>query len=164
MQKNYFLPLFSFLLLTSCSSSVAVQNNTTVKGKKIGIGKFTMLPENKKNKPSTDTVCVCVGQRIGNALIPYLQEAGFTVVMLPLPDKTNHFQTMMVADSMHVDYILSGAGTVSIQGNNTYVHELTAKAITESGEVILSGSFSGAGVGAVKAAGRIGKKWVQKMK
>lgn len=163
MLRLNFLFLLAAFTFANCSSTVSVQDNIAAKGKRIGMGNFKIEPMKKKGT-ATDTVCACVGQSIQGTLTPYLQEAGFSIVTLPLTHKTTLLETMHIADSMQVDYIMTGVGLVDIQGSNSFVRELSVKAVNQSGEVVLSGSFTGVGTGPAKAAGKIGKQLLKKLK
>ena len=152
-------------ILAGCSSSnIAVQETPIPQGKTIGLGYFNMQLE-KKKKHNTDSVCYCIGKTIQTALIPYLQKAHFKVIDLPIPEKATDFQAAMVADSMHVDYLLTAVGLVNLVGNSSFVEALSLKAVElKSGEVAFSGAFSGTSIRPVKAAGKIGQEIVAKIK
>jgi hypothetical protein len=163
MQRLCFLLLLAAFIFTSCSSAVSVQNNATANGKKIGIGNFNIQAIKKKGA-KTDTVCACVAQTIQKTLLPYLQQAGFTVISLPLTSKTTPLETLHIADSLQVDYIMTAVGLVDIQNSYSFVRELSVKVMNQAGETAMSGSFSGVATGAETAAGKIGKQLVKKLK
>ena len=164
MQKLFLL--FLVIFACSCSSTkVSVKNNLPAKGKKIGIGGITLSAERRKS--NTDTVCICTAQSTEQALIPYLQQVGFTVIKLPVNDRRNSREIMRIADSAKVDYILTGIGRVSIIGKrkDTFMEQLTIQLQEmNTGEIVSSASFSGTSIRPVKAAGKIGEELVKKMK
>jgi hypothetical protein len=164
MQRISFLFLLAAFSLTSCSSSVSVQDHVPAKGKKIGIGNFKMQSSRRSDGAKGDTVCACVSQSIQKTLLPYLQQAGFNVITLPLTSKTTAIETLHIADSLQVDYIMTAIGLVNIQGSSTFVRELSVKAVGQSGEVAFSASFTGVATGAETVAGKIGKQLVKKLK
>jgi hypothetical protein len=159
---------FSFILiifLYSCSSTnVSVKNNLPVSGKKIGIGGIKLSAD--RARVNTDTVCICTAQSTEQALIPYLQQAGFNVIKLPINERGNNREIMRIADSAKVDYILTGIGLVHIIGKkkDTFMEQLTIQVQDmHTGEIVSSASFSGTSVRPVKAAGKIGEQLVKKM-
>ncbi|RXK81304.1 hypothetical protein [Filimonas effusa] len=157
------LLLFAIILAGCSSSNIAVQDTPIPRGKTIGLGYFNMQLE-KKKKHNTDTVCYCIGKTIQTALIPYLQKAHFKVIDLPIPEKATDFQAAMIADSMHVDYLLTATGLVDLVGKSSFVDALSLKAVDlKSGEVAFSGAFSGVAIRPVKAAGKIGQAIVAKI-
>ncbi|HEY8689007.1 MAG TPA: hypothetical protein VIM07_07220 [Chitinophagaceae bacterium] len=162
MQKHCFLLLIIFLY--SCSSTnVSVKNNLQPNGKKIGIGTIKITAQ--KSKHNTDTVCICTAQSTEKAFIPYLQQAGFSVIDLPINDRTNNREIMRVADSAKVDYILTGVGIVQQQGKSTFMEQLTIQLQDmHTGEIVTSASFSGVATRPVKAAGKIGGQLIKKIK
>ena len=110
------LPTLLLIILTACSSTnVSVSNNFSAKTKKIAIG-FIKLSAQTKSNHNTDTVCICTAQTTQNALIPYLQQAGFTVINLPITNFTDKKEIIRIADSAKLDYILTGVGIVDIVG------------------------------------------------
>jgi hypothetical protein len=164
MKKVWLILLIIFI--TGCSSSkVSVKNSLQAKGKKIGIGPIKITAQKKSNKQNTDTVCICTAQSTEKAFIPYLQQAGFSVIDLPINDRTNNREIMRVADSAKVDYILTGLGVVHIIGTSTFMEQLTIQLQDMySGEIAASASFSGSSTRPVKAAGKIGEQLIKKMK
>lgn len=151
--------LVILVIFAGCSSSnLAVQDVPIPKGKTIGLGYFNMHQQ-KKKKQNTDSVCYCIGKTIQTALIPYLQKAHFKVIDLPLPEKATDFRAALIADSMHVDYLLTADGLVSFVGQSTFVEALSFKAVNlRSGAIAFSGTFSGTSTRPIKAASKIGEK------
>ncbi|MBA3674859.1 MAG: hypothetical protein H0W75_07870 [Chitinophagaceae bacterium] len=166
MKKLWLILLITFI--SGCSSSnVSVKDSLQSKGKKIGIGPIKITAQKKSNKQNTDTVCICTAQSTEKAFIPYLQQAGFSVIDLPINDRTNNREIMRVADSAKVDYILTGIGIVDIVGKSktAYMEQLTIQLQDmNSGEIAASASFSGTSTRPVKAAGKIGEQLIKKMK
>jgi len=159
--------LISLLLFYSCSTSKAyVQNPLELKGKKIGIGSFEIGAAKKgKGVDSNDTVCVCVGQSVTEALSPYLQQSGMRVVNLSNNAKMDVSEAYSRADSLGADYILFGSGIIHYYGKSTYADELTIKLVnTKTREVVLTASYTGGVASPVKAAGKMGEKILQQMK
>jgi len=72
---------------------------------------------------------------------------------------------MRIADSVKVDYILTGVGIVQMQGKTPFMHQLTIQLQDmHTGEIVASASFSGVATRPVKAAGKIGEQLVKKIK
>ncbi len=165
MQKNFIL--FFIIFISSCSSTnVSVNNTLHSKGKSVGIGGIKISAQ-KKTKPNTDTVCICTAQSTEQALIPYLQKAGFTVINLAINDRTNSREIMRIADSAKVDYILTGIGLVDIVGKTktAFMEQLTIQIQDmKTGEIAASASFSGVSIRPVKAAAKIGEQLIKKLK
>ena len=113
--KKYF-PFLNFFISACSSTNMSTKHNLQSKGKKIGIGTIKITAQKKANKPNTDTVCICTSQSTEKAFIPYLQQAGFSVIDLPIIDRLNNNEIMRIADSVKVDYILTGVGIVQMQG------------------------------------------------
>lgn len=157
---------FLLIIIAGCSSTnVSVKNDLKPAGKKIGIGGIKLSPE--RSKGNTDTVCICSAESTEQALIPYLQQAGFKVVDLPINDRGNKREIMRVADSAKVDYILTGVGVVHIIGKSktVFMDQLTIQLQDmHSGEIVTSASFSGTSTRPVKAAEKIGEELIKKMK
>jgi hypothetical protein len=162
MQKNLFLLI---LIFCSCSTShVTVKNNFDPAGKKIAIGIINLSPQ--RSKGNTDTVCTCTGQTTGKALMPWLQQAGFIVTELPLNNGSGNVETMPNAATAKVDYILTGEGIVDITGKrkDVFMHQLTLQIKdVNTGEIVTSVSYSGAGVRPAGAAKKIGGELVRKI-
>ena len=163
MQKISLILLIWFF--TSCSSThVTVQKPESFKNKRIAVANIEITAIRKSNKKSTDTVCACTGQSIQQAFLPHLQQAGFTVINLPINQQTDILQAVKMADSLNIDYVLAGAGQVNIVGTSTFVEQLSVKIIeTKTAEIIMSGSFTGTSIRAVKAANKIGEEMVKKI-
>ena len=152
-------------IFTACSTTVYIQSPEKLKGKRVAVGVITISQLKKsKNKPTEDTLCSCLAQSTVNAFYPSLQKAGFTVVSFPTIDANDLSGIIKAADSLRVDYILFGTGIVDIVGHSSFMDKLTIKLVdVKTAESPLSGSFSGSGVGVIKAAGRIGDLIVRKM-
>lgn len=163
MQNIY---LLFIIFLHACSSTnVSIKNTLQPNGKKIGVGGIKLTPE--RSKGNTDTVCICTAQSTEQALIPYLQQAGFNVIKLPINERGNNKEIMRIADSAKVDYILTGIGVVDIVGKSktAFMEQLTIQLQDmHTGEIVTSASFSGMATRPVKAAGKIGEQLVKKIK
>ena len=156
----------AFFGVIGCTTNLEMQSAKELKGKRIGVQlisiKNTNLP--RKKLTGTDTICTCISQSATEAMYPFLQQAGFVVVPLSVGEKTSIYKSVQVADSLKLDYILSGNGIVEFTGSSPFMHQLTVNAINvKTGAVQFSGSFSGAAVSPVQAAARIGKQIVKKM-
>lgn len=166
MKKILPLIISIIFLFTGCATTVFIQAPEKLKGKKIGVGVINISQLKKsKNINTTDTLCLCIAQATVNAFYPSLQKAGFKVISMPETDAKDINKIIRVADSLKVDYVLLGTGIVDIIGHSSFMEKLTIKMVDiKTAESPLSGSFSGSGVGSVKAAQRIGKLIVRKMK
>ena len=159
------LLLIGFFIAGCSSTKVAIQNAIELKGKRIGIGAIDITAAKKSKHHSADTVCACTQQSTQQALMPYLQEAGFKVVNLSAQSSLDFPQSMRAADSLHLDYVLTGVGLVDIVGSSTFMQQLTVKVLSvNTREIVLSGSFSGTSIRPVKAAGKLGEQIVKKMR
>ncbi|MBN9296414.1 MAG: hypothetical protein J0I41_05350 [Filimonas sp.] len=158
----------SFFFAGCYSSNISSSRTTPVTGKRIVIGNiYTTNITKPKGNISQDTLCVCIGQSMQEAFTPYLQEAGFTVITIPITPKMDVLQTMKIADSLGVDYLLTGKADVEAKSyNNVFTRNLTANIINlKSKEVTLKSSFTnGVAVRPIKAAQHLGKKIVGELK
>lgn len=166
--SRFTLYLFILFLFAGCySSNISVPKPIPATGKRIAIGIiYTKNVTKPKGNISPDTLCVCIGQSMQEAFIPYLQEAGFAVITIPITPKMNVFQTMKIADSLGVDYLLTGKADVEAKSySNVFARNLTANIINvKSQEVILNSSFNnGVAVRPVKAAQHLGKRIVREL-
>lgn len=161
--KSIFLLHALLWVLAGCSSAtVSVQKDAAVKGKKIGIGTITL--ESVKKKRSSDTICTCIAQNTRELFIPYLQQAGFTVINLSLPAKPTQAEMVILCDSLQLDYLLTGSGMVSIVGNSTFMEELGTKIMAvKTGEVIASASFSAISIRPPRAVKKICNKLIKEL-
>jgi hypothetical protein len=152
--------------IIGCSTVLQIQNAKELKGKKVGVQLITISNINlpKKQKTGTDTICICISQSATDAIYPFLQQSGFTVVPLNLNSKANILEVVDKADSLKLDYVLVGNGMINFTGSTPFMHELTIKLVNvKTGEAKISGYFSGPSVTPVQAMARIGKKIVQKL-
>jgi hypothetical protein len=159
------LLLIAFFVAGCSSTKVAIPNANELKGKRIGIGAIDITAAKKSKHHSTDTVCACTQQSTQQALMPYLQEAGFKVLNLSAQSSLDFSQSMRAADSLHLDYVLTGVGLVDIVGSSTFMQQLTVKVLSvNTREIVLSGSFTGTSIRPVKAAGKLGEQIAKKMR
>jgi hypothetical protein len=152
---------FLVIFIYSCSSTNEAVKNLEPKGKKVGIG-VIKLSAPQKSKRNTDTVCICTRQSTGKALIPYLQQAGFSVIGLPINDRANSTEIRRIADSAKIDYILSGVGVVHIIGKrkDTFMEQLIIQVRdVATGEIVISSSFSATSIGLLKQLLKLVKNW-----
>ncbi len=165
LRVTFFLAIISIIFF-SCTTKAYVQKPAELKGKKVGIGNIKITATKKRNRlPSQDTICLCIGQSVGEAMQPYLQQAGFSVTNLFLKENMDIAQLYSSADSLQMDYILMGLGTVDIVGKSTFINQMTIKLVDiKIREIVISGFFTGTATSPVKAAGKIGKKILQQMK
>ncbi len=159
------MPLIA-LLVFSCSTTVQILNPQELKGKKVGVQLLNVSNLNlpKKSKTGTDTLCSCISQSATNAIYPFLQQSGFIAVPLNLSPKANILEAVEKADSLQLDYVLSGTGIIRFTGTDPFMEQLTIKLISvKTGDIKLSGYFTGSPVRSIPAMERIGKKIVKKM-
>lgn len=160
------LAILFFTSILSCTTTVQILNPKELKGKRVGVQLINISNLNlpRKQKTGTDTLCSCISQSATNAIYPFLQQSGFIAVPLSMNLKANNFELAKLSDSLKLDYVLSGTGIVRFTGTDPFMQELTIKLINvKSGDVKLSGYFSGSPVRPIPAMKRIGKKIVKKM-
>jgi hypothetical protein len=165
MKKQLLILLAISSIIAGCSTSATVQSSGNLKGKRIGIGainiSFDKMP--KKFIPN-DSTYYGMSESVKALFIPYLQQAGFNVVDLKVNHKANMAEATRVADSLKIDYVFSGAGLVQVTGKSFFMHKLNVRLTnTNTNEIPMTGSFSGAGVFFEGAVERIGKEMVKKM-
>jgi hypothetical protein len=157
--KNLSNIVFLFLLLSACSSKAYLSKQGSLTGKKIALGVINITREKGSKTVYNDSVCACMGQTIAETIYPYLQKAGATIITIPTEQKTSESRINAIADSLQVDYLLSGTGTTERTGKTDYMRELNIKLVSvKSKEIVLTGSYSGFSVLPSGAADRIGKK------
>ena len=164
MQKSNLLLLLIWFITSCSTTNVTVQKPSAFKNKKIAVANIEVTAVKKSNRKSTDTVCACTAQSIQQAFLPHLQQAGFTVINIPINQSTDILEAVKIAESLQVDYVLAGAGQVDIVGKSTFMEQLTVKIMsTKTGEVLMSGSFTGTSIRPVNAANKIGEEMVKKI-
>jgi hypothetical protein len=157
--------IISTVLLAGCSTKTYVSNPQKLQGKRVAVTEIILGTDEKKNKVRTDTLCDCLATTVAESLYPYLQQAGMTVVIIPVTGKPKGAAALRVVDSLQLDYIVSGSGIVQYTGSSAFMHALSLKITdTKTREVLASGNFSGPAVYPAGAASRIGKKLVAQMK
>jgi hypothetical protein len=156
---KHFLTALTVIVFCSCSSTnVSVSPALTTTGKSILIQAFTLKQTNKNPGRNTDSVCTCTGQAIEKAIIPYLQQKGFSVYTLTSP-----------ADSLklpaNIDYVLVGSGSVHMVGSSTFVQGFSVE-LKNKGDngTLAAASFTGVSIRAPRAGDKIGKALAAKMK
>lgn len=168
--KNMKLNLLTAIIcisLLSCSTRVQIQDAKELKRKRVGVQLISISNLNlpKKQKTGTDTLCACISQSTTDAIYPFLQQSGLTVIPLNLSSKANIFEVVYKADSLKLDYVFVGNGIVNFTGSTPFMGQLTVTLIkVKTGEAKLSGYFSGPSVSPVQAMARIGKKMVKHIK
>lgn len=155
----------SFIFFASCSSTnVSVTDTLKPDGKKVGIATLEIVERKKGNNFKSDSVCTCIAQSINHALIPYLQQAGFTVFNLNANERTPDSLITLIS-SLNLDYTVTGTGIVHSLGKSTFVDQLSVQLQSlKTGEVIASASFSGTSIRPARAAQKIGEGLVKKIK
>lgn len=151
--------LFSILLLCSCSTNLFVSENIDFKGKKVAIYQID-LKNCENTEPATNA-----SKMQTEALYPYLVGAGFQVYNVQLDKALNLNEAIKMTESLKLDYLIMGNGTISKHKQSTFVRTLTLNFInTKTLSTDISGTFYGAGVQTEGAAKRIGKKLIHKLK
>lgn len=164
--KYFLLVLLTAYIFSSCSTTEYAQVASSLKGKRVGIVGFDMNAIKKKQQfNSKDSVCFCVGQSISDAVIPSLLNAGLIVTPISHDKKMSFEENIAIADSLKLDYVLTGNGKVDIVGKSNFILELNLKMVNvRSRESHMAASFSGVSIGPIKAGKRIGKKIAKKLK
>lgn len=161
-----FYLLFAIAFVSCSSTNTYVSPSLTSKGKKIGIGSFKIALQKKGNKYGSDSVCNCIAESIETALTPYLNTSGFNVFN-PGPGKiysTSLIKTASTPD-VEVDYVIKGTGLVDKVGSSYFVNQLSIELQdVKNGEVLISASFTGVSIRPIKAAQKIGKSLMKKIK
>lgn len=162
--KSLIIGVVSFGFLVACSSSkVTVQQKIVTVNKRIAIGNID-IQSLQKSTARRDTLCACIPKQIKQLFIPYLQQAGFIVIDLPADKNESQSRFIEKADSLHLDYILSGTGLVNTVGSSVFVEQMTVKiADLKTGEIAVSSSFSGVSTRPKKAVDNIGKKMLAQL-
>lgn len=163
--RHFILAIICFSIF-GCSTKIQIQNAKEWQGKKVAVHLINISNLNlpRKQKTGTDTICTCLSQSTTDAIYPFLQQSGFTVVPLNLNSKANILEVVYKADSLKLDYVLVGNGIINFTGNTPFMSQLTIKLINvKTGDVKLSGYFSGPSVTPVQAMARIGRKMVKKL-
>ena len=163
MKKNTFPLVFLLVISVSCSTKTYLSKPGSLAGKRIALEIINIARQKGGKTIYTDSVCVCISQTIAETIYPYLQKAGASIITIPTEQKINESRIYAIADSLHIDYLLSGTGSVERTGKTDFVRELNIKLVSvPTKEIILTGSFSGFSVLPSGAADRIGKKILQK--
>lgn len=153
------------LLLAACSTKTYITDAKKLKDKRIAVTEIVLGTAQQKNKVRTDTLCDCLASSVAESLYPYLQQAGMTVINLPVTGKSKEGGAYRKADSLQLDYLIFGSGLIEFTGKAAFMRTLSLKIVdAKSWEVKASGNFSGPSVTPSGAAKRIGKKLVSQMK
>jgi hypothetical protein len=153
--------VFLLVLLCGCSTQAYQSNPNLFAGKRIAWGVIDITREKKGQKINNDTVCVCISQTVAETLYPYFQKAGAEIVKIPNEQRTDEMRIYKVADSLKVDYLISGTGQIHVYGSSDFMQQLNINLESVKKNVVVwTGSFSGPSVTPAGAANRIGKKIV----
>lgn len=159
------LSVFCIVLLISCSTKTYISDAEKLKGKRVAVAQILLDTDRSKDRVKTDTLCHCIAASAAEAFYPYLQQAGLTVIQLPLTGKPLATSIEHLADSLKLDYIVVGKGIVQFVGRTSFMHDLSLQLVdVKTLEVKASGTFSGPSVTPAGAAMRIGKKMVNHIK
>ncbi len=160
--KTVIILIVLLVVLNSCSTKAYLPNPVNLANKRIAVGIIDVGREQKGKTIYNDTVCACIAKTVGETLYPYLQKKGAVIVTIPYEEKTSETRVYTIADSLQVDYLLTGTGHVNRTGKTDFMHQLNIKLVSvRSKEVVLTGSFSGPGVYPAGAAERVGKKMLR---
>jgi hypothetical protein len=123
---------------------------------------LVILPIEVRNdhKPGRDqdTLCACIAKDIEAGFLPHLQRAGFEVLNLQPPKSLSDFQLAAWADSLHVDYFLSGRATVSLVGSSRFMHRMQIQIThTQDRRILASASIDAVSLDVQKAVHKVGK-------
>jgi hypothetical protein len=167
MHKNRrLICLLSIVLvfMLSCSTKVIIVDRQKLVGKRIAIGEMFLNAKNTDTQ--VDTLCDCVANTIAVQMNPFFMEAGMRVIDLPVSRKhLSRERVKQLIDSLGLDYILIGSGTLNIIGKKPgkqayFIENLSVRIIgSKNLEMIASGEFSGYGVYPQGAAKRLGNKF-----
>lgn len=163
--KQILFVLALYAIIAGCSTGATVQSSGKLKGKTIGMVPISVSFEKKPKKFNlSDSLYAAIAQSTKEALIPYLQQAGFKVIDLPLAYNASMDEAIKAAEASKAEYIFTGAGMADATGKSLFMHKLNVRLISlTTSEIAISGSFSGAGVFINGAAERVGKQIVKKM-
>ncbi|MES2372026.1 MAG: hypothetical protein V4557_05560 [Bacteroidota bacterium] len=164
--KNILAVTLLFILLNGCATKAFLAQPVSLTGKRIAVGVIDISRDKSGTTIYNDTVCSCISQTVGETLYPYFQKMGAVILKIPYEQRTSEARIHKIADSLQVDYLISGTGLVNRTGKTDFMHQLTINLISrQTQEVFLTGSFSGPGVYPAGAANRVGKKILnQKLK
>ncbi len=159
MKKNIFLFILFSAAIAGCSTKAFVARPGSLIGKKIALSSIDLTRMQKGKMIQNDTVCACMGQAVAETVYPYLLKSGATIVMFTDEQRSSMQRMRRAADSLQVDYFLSGSGVAQRTGKVDFMEQLNLRLVSLAGnEIIATGSFSGPGVTAAGAAKRIGEK------
>ena len=153
------LNIVILFLFCACSTSTYIKDAKQLKNKRVAVAEIMLDSYLSKDKVKTDTLCTCIATSASEAIYPYLQKAGLTVIKLPLSGKLSSANVEKLADSLRLDYVVVGKGIVQFVGKSAFMRSLTLQIVNvKTLEVSASGTFSGPSVTPAGAAARIGKK------
>jgi hypothetical protein len=145
------------LILAACSSTnVTVSPSLNPAGKIIYIEPFKLVQQQRKMVANADSVCRCTAQAIERAMIPFLQQKGFTVITA---------NDSIKPPPVNADFVLTGSGTVHVIGSSTFVESLSLEVKDQPMNGTLAvASFKGVSIRAERAGEKIGGALIMKMK
>jgi hypothetical protein len=151
-----FLAALSLFFFSCSSTNVTVSPALKPQGKVIYIQPIKLTQQQRKSG-NTDSICTCTAQAIERAIIPYLQQKGFTVI-------TSSGDSLKSAVPTNADYVLVGSGTVHVFGSSTFVESLSLEIKDKpmNGSLAVAG-FTGVSIRANRAGERIGKALIKKI-
>jgi hypothetical protein len=151
--------LLIFFILYACGSTQVASNQSaqTSASKTLVVLPIEVSNDHKPGRPK-DTLCACIAKDIEAGFLPHLQRAGFQVLNLQPPMPLSDFQLAAWADSLHVDYFLSGRATVSLVGSSRFMHRMQIQVThTQDRRVLASASLDAVSMDVQKAVTKVGK-------
>jgi hypothetical protein len=162
MKRKISYIIFVLAIVSGCSTQAYQSSPNLFAGKRIAWGVIDITREKKGQKINNDTVCVCISQTVAETLYPYFQKAGAEIVKIPNEQRTDEMRIYKAADSLKVDYLISGTGQIHVYGSSDFMQQLNINLESVKKNVVVwTGSFSGPSVTPAGAANRIGKKIVK---
>ncbi len=158
-KSNCLIIIIACLAIAGCSTKAFVARPGSLTGKRIALASIDITRMQKGKTIQNDTVCACLGQSIEETIYPYLLKSGATIVMLTNEQRSSTQRMRKAADSLQVDYFLSGSGVAERYAKVDFMRQLNLKLVAvTSNEIVATGSFSGTSVTAAGAAKRVGEK------
>ena len=155
---RFFLFIFA-IFLTNCSTVFYANKGINFKDKRVGIQRFNIIKTPTYDKQPE------VSRLETEAFYPYLIEAGFDVYNVQFDESLDMKEVLSKAESLNLDYILTGSELVNMQKSSVFIHNLTVKFVnTRTLKTDLSATFEGPSVRINGVAKRIGKKIVSRVK
>jgi hypothetical protein len=158
-KHSLFFFLLIMLMMYACSSTQVASNKAAQipRSKTLVILPIAVSNDHKPGQ-AKDTLCACIAKDIEAGFLPHLQRVGFQVLNLQPPSSLSDFQLAAWADSLHVDYFLSGRATVSLVGSSRFMHRLQVQVThTQDRTILASASMEAVSLDVQKAVTKVGK-------